>query len=91
MSREIWKFPLRDSLNKVPLSVGAKVLHVHAQGNDICLWALIEPEAAREFRRFTVYGTGHSMPDDPGVYIGTAHLQGGALVFHVFEEIDADV
>jgi hypothetical protein len=30
-------------------------------------------------------GTGHEMSDNPGTYIGTAMLDGGNLVFHVYE------
>jgi hypothetical protein len=31
-----------------------------------------------------VHGTGHQI-DEPGVYVGTAHIHSGALVFHVFD------
>ena len=30
-------------------------------------------------------GTGNPMPDEPGEYIATFQMHGGALVFHAFE------
>jgi hypothetical protein len=38
-----------------------------------------------------MYGTGHDMPDDPGQYVGTFQMHGGALVFHLFEVNAAEV
>ena len=34
---------------------------------------------------FVTYGTGHDVPDEPGQYVGTFFMNGGSLVFHVFE------
>jgi hypothetical protein len=36
-----------------------------------------------EERYFRIYGTGHTMPEACGKYIGT--VQQGAFVWHVFE------
>jgi hypothetical protein len=68
----------------MPLS--AKLLHVHNQRGEICLWALVNPED-REVgaRRFRVAGTGHPISQGENLdYIGTVHMDGGRLVFHVF-------
>jgi len=37
-------------------------------------------------RTFAIYGTGHKHEHVEGTYIGTFQLDGGSLVFHVFEE-----
>lgn len=82
--REIWKFELQPSC-AIEMPAGAELLSVREQGEAICLWALVDPEAAVEVRRFVGYGTGHLVPDEPLKFLGTAHLQRGALVFNVFE------
>ncbi len=82
--KTIWKFTLHPGF-AVSMPVGAEVLHAAGQGDEVCIWALVDPTAPKERRRFDVYGTGHPMPADPGRYVGTAHLS-GPLVFHVFED-----
>lgn len=80
----VWKYKLPpDNILQMPR--GARILCVHAQRDTICLWALVNQQHTKEARLFRVYGTGHEVPDDPGTYLGTVHLQDGALVFHVFE------
>lgn len=49
------------------------------------MWAEVDPSLPQVLRRFSVYGTGHRMPDDSGRYIGSIMLQNGDLVFHVYE------
>lgn len=50
------------------------------------LWVLVDPNAPEEPRSFSVYGTGHFMPDNPGTFIGTFQMLGGDLIFHLFED-----
>lgn len=73
--------------DKQPLLMpeGSKILDVQMQGHQCCLWALCDPNAKQVGRYFAIYGTGNPMPDDPGSYIATFQLDGGELVFHVFE------
>jgi hypothetical protein len=41
-----------------------------------------------EPREFEVYGTGHPIPGDvKRKFIGTVHMYGGSLVFHIFEKL----
>ena len=85
--RTIWKFRLDPStayLGAIP--VGAKLLTVQEQDGDAVLWALVDPKAQVIRRGIGVYGTGHLMPEDPGVYVGTFQLRAHGLVFHVFDE-----
>lgn len=83
--KTIWKFELPSGgITKMPAN--AEVLCVQSQNGNPCLWALVNSdEPMVEMRYFKVYGTGHSIPENPGKYIGTFQLQSGAFVFHVFE------
>lgn len=83
----IWKYPLElTDLNEVKMPLGALTLTVQVQDETPCLWATVhENETRMETRRFAIYGTGNPMPHDPGFYIATFQMAGGALVFHAFE------
>ena len=81
-----WKFILQPKTT-VEIPDGAKILHIAQQREYLCMWALVDPEQPKVKRTFIVYGTGHDMPDDPGEFVGTALMDGGSLVFHVFEEV----
>ena len=67
---------------------GAKILHVAHQGMDLMLWAQVDIEEELRKHRFSVLGTGHTIPDNISVlrYIGTAHNQQLGLVWHVFDQ-----
>lgn len=85
--KTIWKFVLEPSI-ELEMPKGAQILSVHAQGENINLWALVDPKAEIEKRKFVAFGTGHNVPDQPMEFIGTAHPYNGQLVFHVFEVIN---
>ena len=81
----IWKYDLRlVDVQNVRLPVAAKILAVQVQRGVPRLWALVDPGAPEENRRIAIRGTGHPI-DMAGEYIGTFQVEGGALVFHVFE------
>lgn len=85
--RTVYKYPVpvADEV-RIDMPFGAKVLHVEQQGEGVYIWALVDPSAERERRVFIVRGTGHPIDDDmPIEHVGTFLLQGGALVFHLFE------
>lgn len=84
--KAVWKFTLSDNAT-LDMPVGAKILSVQGQGDDICMWAFVDTEARVEKRQFVVYGTGHQIPFHNINYIGTAQIHGGRLVFHVFEVV----
>jgi hypothetical protein len=85
---QVWKYavPIGDAF-ELRMPRGARCLTVQVQGAGLCLWALVDPSAPLETRRFLFRGTGHEI--DYGyaelVWVGTFQLEGGALVFHVFE------
>ena len=84
----IWKWTLqvigRQSITMPP---GAKLLTVQLQGDTPQLWALVnDASESREARIIATYPTGAKIPEgDPGQYLGTYQLNGGTLIFHVFE------
>jgi len=87
--KTIWKFELEMvGMQNINLPKGAKILTVQTQNEKACLWALVEIDVAElEQRTIVTFGTGHPMPDVSLVYLGTYQVAGGALIFHVFEQI----
>ena len=63
---------------------GAEVLTVQMQREVLCVWAVVDPDAEKEQRKFIVYGTGHEYDSIKGEYVGTVQIHGGDLVWHVF-------
>ena len=82
MTQAIWKysFEITDYF-ELPLPFGAKVLLVEMQGEQPCIWAMVEASNTPEARTFSVVGTGHPLPN--GEYIGT--FQQPPFVWHLFE------
>lgn len=86
--KSIWKFPLETSdEQEVTMPAGSQILCVQMQGQMMCLWAKVDQYTTeRERRHILIRGTGHRLDGNEGLYIGTVQMQGGALVWHVFEE-----
>lgn len=83
-----YSVPMTDYF-KLALPVGARVLTVQAQGDEACLWALVDPAAEKETRSFRLAGTGHPIDERLDLrFISTFQLRGGLLVFHVFEVVE---
>jgi hypothetical protein len=81
----IWKYPLT-AASGLRMPRGARLLTVQVQAEDVCLWALVDPEAPMVTRTIRVFGTGHTVKlAATDAYIGTFQLSGGALVFHAFD------
>ena len=86
--RVIWKFPLENRVhNNVQMPKGAQVVHVAAQFEKPCLWALVDPDAEPEVRRFGIAATGQNFDEAEAHYVGTFMLAGGAFLGHVVEPI----
>lgn len=88
--RAVWKWDLPiEAEFEFAMPKGADLLTVQTQyvggpGKSPCLWALVDPDAPRETRRFQLVGTGHREVGEL-VYVGTFQLTGGSFVGHVFE------
>lgn len=92
--RVIWKYPVRiDDKFALEMPKGAQVLAVQTQNGAPQLWALVDPDAEHESRRFALLGTGHYLTPEAlehGLtYRGTFQVRDGALVFHLFEWVPA--
>ena len=86
----IWKYELEPGLTELRMPEGAQVLTMQIQNGTPCLWVKVDPGAQQEDRVFKVYGTGHDIPDYPRLmYVATAQMGDGALVWHVFETTNA--
>ena len=86
--KKVWKFSLAiDDRQVLRMPVNAQILSVQAQKGSPVLWAIVDYETdVIEERIFITHGTGHSVSEEAGAYIGTYQLRDGDLVFHVFEK-----
>jgi hypothetical protein len=85
----IFKYPffIADTV-EITLPRGARIMHIAQQplaAGDLQLWAHIDKRAPMAQRVLKVYGTGHPMPAQPGPFLGTVFVHGGALVFHIYD------
>lgn len=88
MNKQVWKYLLSHGRNNIKMPKDAEILTAQSQGDDAFIWALVDPSKEVENRVFDTFGTGHNIGYDMGVerkYINTFQMDGGALVFHVFE------
>ena len=90
--KKIYKYPLEMTDTQfVYLSLGAEILTVQMQGNQLCLWAMVNtlPDAIKKNRRIEIVGTGNSVPIGDLKYISTFQMfqDWGTLTYHVFENI----
>lgn len=84
MSRTIWKATLQPrDVQAVMVPVGSEMLCAREQFDHICIWYRCDPQAQLVEQQIAIVGTGNPAPED-GRYLGTASLQGGQLMFHVF-------
>ncbi len=84
--KSVWKFPLEvDCVQSIAMPFDAEILCVQAQYGRLVLWAIVEPDSAKEQRRIVVAGTGQELPNFKGRYIGTVQMMEGQLIWHVFE------
>ncbi len=83
--RTIWKFTLLvEDHPVIEMPSGAEVIAVEPTGTPAVLelWAIVDPRAKKERRRFEIRGTGHEL-GEVGRHVGT--VRSSALVWHVFE------
>lgn len=88
--KTIWKFSTPITRNfMLDMPVGSKPLHVgmpDPQLYDIYMWATCNPSAKKSLVRFSWYGTGQPMPENPGDYVGTVLTHQGAYVWHLYKD-----
>jgi len=87
--KAIYKYmiPLIDA-QLIPMPKGAIILSVGNQHECVQMWAEVDVDAPKVGRRIAVIATGQHfdpLSEYPKVLIGRVDLQGGSLIFHVFD------
>lgn len=87
---QVWKFTLDVvGSQEIEMPESARLLSVQVQHSKPQLWVMVDETAeSTELRKIRIAGTGRPIPDHDSVrFIDTIQLQGGALIFHVFERV----
>ena len=87
---EVWKWtllvPQRNSHTSLQVPAGSAFITAREQHDQICVWGLVDPdETRREEKKLRVVATGQDLGEGRFRYLGTAHLDGGRSIFHVFQ------
>lgn len=85
MTKRIFRYSFDvDTSWSVEMPIGAKVLPLppgtRNEGSVIEFWALVDDAAPMAPREFWVVGTGASLPDSCGRFVGTVLSHGGEYV-----------
>lgn len=90
MNNTIWKYELKvQDQNRIDLPIGAEILCVQLQHNKPCLWVEVNnEESEKEVHIIETFGTGHLLDSSPRMYLGTYQMHDGALVFHVYKQLE---
>lgn len=91
----IWKFPLAEIHEQtIAMPENATILSVQVQPKrgwgsrgEICMWALVDPHAPLQERRFLIYGTGQAIFGWEKEYQFVATVQLDSFVWHIFEHL----
>jgi hypothetical protein len=88
--KTIYKYPLAlTDWQQIRMPEGAEILSAQMQGEDLCLWAMVETSNKSTPRAFEVFGTGNPIHTDMGIdrrYINS--VQERVFVWHVFERVN---
>lgn len=87
MKKVVYKYKLQINkvIQEVVLPLGAQILCIKMQNDELCMWALVDPDQTyNEVVKIRCAGTGHEITEDVE-YIDTVMLLDGELVFHFFK------
>ena len=83
--KQVWKFQLSGYSSVVQMPSGAEILHVDHQGGDeIFVWAMVDPTRPKGDRLFEAVGTGQWTHYRAAEHLATVTMPSG-MVWHVFE------
>lgn len=84
---------IEDAITRISLSKDAKILHVDQadEPSAVWFWATYDDTHETEERRFCIHGTGHGVSEDDHVYVGTVPYPVLGLVWHLFEQVGAEI
>lgn len=75
-------------VQQISLPENAKIMTVQFQGNQLCLWAMVNPHSYDEYRYIRIAATGEKITDESDLkYINTVQQFDGELIWHVFEKL----
>ena len=85
--KAIYKYPFNlQGIINIEMPKDAQILSIQVQHEIPCIWALVNPKAKKEIRKFVLHGTGSSIKILPEMkHIGTFQLEGGNFIGHLFE------
>lgn len=80
----------------VSMPCGARILTAQFQGDQLCLWALVDQDEKMMLRKILIFGTGHKINvpigttnegvDEP-VYSYVSTVQKDGHVWHIFADL----
>jgi len=89
MTQRVYKYYPRPDVSEIEMPKDAAVLSVAMKDDVVTLWALVEPEAPKEMRKFLVVETDEPIGDFDNLdlvlgFVGTVISRDG-YVLHVFD------
>ena len=87
LSKRIWKFNLElTGEQEIAMPRDSQILSAQFQGNQLCVWAIVELDNDTVPYRFSIFGTGDPLPPVLGwrTYLCTVQQPGLPLVWHIF-------
>ena len=78
--KKIFKYIVSES---VEMHENAEILSVQMQNDDLCIWAIVDPESPKVMKHFTFIGTGQE-PPNLEIWEFLVTIQNGPLVWHFF-------
>ena len=88
--KKIFKYPfVVDDVVELKMPKGAQLLSIQFQDEQLCAWALVDPDENLETRKLRIIGTGHPVFDDDledTEFFTTVQVvfQEQNLVWHIF-------
>lgn len=79
--------PFHNLVKDLSIPKGAKILNAQMQGNELCIWFVLNNKNSLKERTFHIYGTGFELENYDKKhyeYISTVQTAHG-LVWHLFE------
>lgn len=92
MTRAVYKYSVQPTASaqdpiQMNLPLGAEVLSVGQQGDEVFIWAAVDPMYPTESHTFYLIPTGGNIPNGKALtFVGTVHLYAGRIVAHLFKE-----
>jgi hypothetical protein len=86
--KKIYKYSVElTDIFTLDMPKGAQILSVQEQYGEPQIWAIVDPKADKETRRFRLIGTGHPIEENTSMmsFLGTFQLDNGEFVGHLFE------